>query len=150
MMLSLSHFLISLTSLHPKKYNTGQFWLATHFRSLTWATSSPPGSSLAAMIYSQAFHTFSAIEILKKTLYTDQKDTVKIDGWHAETTLPSGGFVSRIVSSVKAWAADSGKVPTPVPRLCSVQFSSVAQLCPTLCDPMDCSTPGLPVHHQLP
>ena len=31
-----------------------------------------------------------------------------------------------------------------------IQFSSVAQLCPTLCDPMDCSTPGLPVHHQLP
>ena len=31
----------------------------------------------------------------------------------------------------------------------SVQFSSVAQLCPTLCDPMNCSTPGLPVHHQL-
>ena len=30
------------------------------------------------------------------------------------------------------------------------QFSSVAQLCPTLCDPMDCSMPGLPVHHQLP
>ena len=28
------------------------------------------------------------------------------------------------------------------------QFSSVAQLCPTLCDPMDCSTPGLPIHHQ--
>ena len=32
----------------------------------------------------------------------------------------------------------------------SVQFSSVAQLCPTLCDPMNCSTPSLPVHHQLP
>ena len=31
----------------------------------------------------------------------------------------------------------------------SVQFSSVAQLCPTLCNPMDCSTPGFPVHHQL-
>ena len=31
----------------------------------------------------------------------------------------------------------------------SVQFSSVAQLCLTLCDPMDCRTPGLPVHHQL-
>ena len=29
-------------------------------------------------------------------------------------------------------------------------FSSVAQSCPTLCDPMDCSTPGLIVHHQLP
>ena len=32
----------------------------------------------------------------------------------------------------------------------SVQFSSVAQSCPTLCDPMDRSTPGLPVHYQLP
>src|SRR5574340_1249971 len=32
---------------------------------------------------------------------------------------------------------------------CSVQFSPVAQLCPTLCDPINCSTPGLPVHHQL-
>ena len=32
---------------------------------------------------------------------------------------------------------------------CKVQFSSVAQSCPTLCDPMNRSTPGLPVHHQL-
>ena len=31
-----------------------------------------------------------------------------------------------------------------------LQFSSVAQSCPTLHDPMDCSTPGFPVHHQLP
>ena len=28
--------------------------------------------------------------------------------------------------------------------------SSIAQSCPTLCDPMDCSMPGFPVHHQLP
>ena len=35
-------------------------------------------------------------------------------------------------------------------KLCMFQFSlSVAQSCPTLCDPMNCSTPGLPVHHQL-
>ena len=32
----------------------------------------------------------------------------------------------------------------------SVQFSSITQLCPTLSDPMNRSTPGLPVHHQLP
>ena len=31
----------------------------------------------------------------------------------------------------------------------SVQFSSVAESGPTLCNPVDCSTPGLPVHHQL-
>ena len=30
------------------------------------------------------------------------------------------------------------------------QFSSVAQSCPSLCEPMDCSTPGLPVYNQLP
>ena len=35
-------------------------------------------------------------------------------------------------------------------REASVQFSSVAQLCLTLCDSMYCSTPGFPVHHQLP
>ena len=35
------------------------------------------------------------------------------------------------------------------PKCSSVQFSSVAQSCPTLCDPMNRSTPGLPVHHQL-
>ena len=34
--------------------------------------------------------------------------------------------------------------------LSSVQFGSVAQSCLTLCDPMNCSTPGLPIHHQLP
>ena len=34
--------------------------------------------------------------------------------------------------------------------LSSVQFSSVTLSYLTLCDPMDCSTPGLPVHHQLP
>ena len=33
--------------------------------------------------------------------------------------------------------------------LLSVHFSSVIQLCPTLCDPMDCSTPGFPVNHQV-
>ena len=32
----------------------------------------------------------------------------------------------------------------------SIQFSSVTQWCPTLCDPMNRSTPGLPVHHKLP
>ena len=34
-------------------------------------------------------------------------------------------------------------------KLCLNQFSSVAQSCVTLCDPMNCSAPDLPVHHQL-
>ena len=35
-------------------------------------------------------------------------------------------------------------------KISSVQFSSVAQSCPTICDPINCSMPGLPVHDQLP
>ena len=35
-------------------------------------------------------------------------------------------------------------------KKCSVQFISVTQSCPTLCNSMNCSMPGLPVHHQLP
>jgi len=44
-------------------------------------------------------------------------------------------------SSIFAWKIQWPEDP--------VQFSSVAQLCSTLCDPMDCSTPGFTVHHQL-
>ena len=47
------------------------------------------------------------------------------------TTEPSGNTLSYVYIS-------------------SVQFSSVAQSCPNLCDPMNCSTPGPPVHHQFP
>ena len=43
----------------------------------------------------------------------------------------------------RGWGEDDGFVS-------NIQFSSVAQLCPTLCDSMNHSTPGLPVHHQLP
>ena len=53
--------------------------------------------------------------------------------------LRSGGRL-QLQSETMGWEG-SGKR--------SVQFSSVAQSCPTLCDPMDCSRPGFPVHHQL-
>ena len=38
----------------------------------------------------------------------------------------------------------------PTFNLSQHQFSSVSQSCLTLCNPMNCSTPGLPIHHQLP
>ena len=41
------------------------------------------------------------------------------------------------------------RIPTEVFHSFLVQSSSVSQSCPTLYDPMDCSTPGFPVHHQL-
>ena len=47
------------------------------------------------------------------------------------------------VSSLLIWWILKGN------QFSSVQFSSVTQSCPTVCDPKNCSTPGLPVHHQL-
>ena len=57
-------------------------------------------------------------------------------------------FVSFLRMRVLLCSSLSPKA-TEVPGT-SVQFSSVAQSCPTLCNPMNRSTPGLPVHHQLP
>ena len=53
-----------------------------------------------------------------------------------------------IVAMVTEHFATLGHCEVPADILVA-QFSSVPQSCPTLCDPMDCSTPGLPVHHQL-
>ena len=57
-----------------------------------------------------------------------------------------------LVMDREAWHAAVHGVTKSWTRLrdgASVQFSSVAQSCPTLCDPMNRSTPGLPVPHQL-
>ena len=57
-----------------------------------------------------------------------------------ENSVPSG----TCPSSVSSWSRPC------MPAFRSDQIRSVAQLCPTLCDPMNSSTPGLPVHHQTP
>ena len=56
-----------------------------------------------------------------------------------------------IVGCSRSFRCDSGAtVCKPRTSQTEAQFSSVTQSCPTLCDPMDCSTPGFPVHHQFP
>ena len=60
----------------------------------------------------------------------------------------TGGFLFTQHYKVTGWQTPSlfySPIASPVP-----QFSSVPQLCPTLCNPMNRSMPGLPVHHQLP
>ena len=70
--------------------------------------------------------------------------------------LPSPGDLSDpgIKARSPALQADSLLSEPPGKPLghmeATVQFSSVTQSCPTLCEPMNCSTSGLPVHHQLP
>ena len=68
------------------------------------------------------------------TLFTHQFRAIKI--------YPT--YHAIIFSCVLAWGC------LRVLSLEVLQFSSVTQLCPILCDPMDCNTPGFPVHHQLP
>ena len=55
--------------------------------------------------------------------------------------LPMALTLSRLITIV---------IPYGRHQFSSVHFSSVTQSCPTLCDPMNQSMPGLPVHHQLP
>ena len=61
--------------------------------------------------------------------------------WQTTRLTPSLGF-----SRQEHWSGFP--LPSPGTKFSSVQFSSVAQSCLTLCDPMNHSTPGLPVHHQ--
>ena len=74
---------------------------------------------------------------------------------HDRTWRTTSGWGSPVTSYSSELTLDNSShssPSSPVGQYCiSVQsVSSVAQLCPTLCHPMDCSTPGLPVHHQLP
>ena len=77
-------------------------------------------------------------------------------------SLPGSSVHGIFPERVQEWVAISSSKESPWHRYqthisCIVggfyhwasQFSSVTQSCPTLCDPMNCSTPGLPVHHQL-
>ena len=62
---------------------------------------------------------------------------------------------AKLLSEIQCFTCKIGMiVPTSSfyceDQMSSVQFSSVDQSCLTLCHPMDCSTPGLPVYHQLP
>ena len=60
----------------------------------------------------------------------------------------SNASVLQNCSQEFSWA-EPVQMRVPELRLLSVQFTSVAQSCPVFCTPMDCNTPGLPVHHQL-
>ena len=63
-----------------------------------------------------------------------------------EFSYTVGGNVSLCSHCAKQYWRFLKKLNIELP---SFQFSSVTQSCPTLCNPMDCSTPDLPVHHQL-
>ena len=79
--------------------------------------------------------------------------------WKLEDMLPIRGWVvlhvyyslgNKTIIGDKARILKGCTISVILLLFSSVQFSSVTQSCLTLCDPMNPSTPGLPVHHQLP
>ena len=87
--------------------------------------------------------TFSSIFLLGKL--HEQRNLVGYSPW-GRKELDTTEWLHSLAKS----RGNSYIVNCSLEALGWVQFSSVAQSCPTLCDPMNCSTPGLPVHHQLP
>ena len=55
-----------------------------------------------------------------------------------------------LIPPLVGWTFDNLQTQVANTEFSLLQFSSVIQLCPTLCDPMDYSTPAFPLHHQLP
>ena len=73
--------------------------------------------------------------------------------WSKRDQFPK--YMNSSYSSISKQTTHSKKLTKDINRHfskkdISLSVSSVAQLCPNLCDPMDCSTPSFPVHHQLP
>ena len=68
--------------------------------------------------------------------------------YYSATT--KNAFESVLMRWVKLEPITQSEVSQKEKHQYSIQFSSVAQSCPTLCDPVNHSMPGLPVHHQLP
>ena len=73
--------------------------------------------------------------------------SVSLSAWEHIYIVP--GFLVTLPQDRK-WGLSCRSTTWSVHRWKKSQFSSVAQSCPTLCDPMDCSRPGFPVHHQFP
>ena len=98
---------------------------------------------------------FSNSHFLLNSVCKQTEDEVV--GWHPRLNKETAGDREGVGSLAccspwrcremgRTWQLNNS---TEAMRFSSVQFSSDAQPCPTLCDPMNCSTPGLPVHHQL-
>ena len=109
---------------------------------------SPPGSSISGILQARTLEwlaiSFSNAWKWKVKVKSLSRVRLLATPWTTAYQAPPSMGLSR----QEYWSGS----PVPSPKIClsSVQFSSVSQSCPTLCDPMNRSTPGLPGHHQLP
>ena len=91
----------------------------------------------------------SEIEILSSV---QKKEILSLCLTHTCLTSPSSHHSIKYLYNIyiKYLHLTNASRSAPRVKLIGYQFSSVAQSCPTLWDPMECSTPRLPIHHQLP
>ena len=95
-------------------------------------------------------HSFSCVQLFVTPWTAPRQASLSItNSWSSlrltsiESVMPS----SHLILCFPLFLRDIHRIVLGLTLMTSsVQFSSVAQLCPTLCDPMNCSTPGLPVH----
>ena len=110
-----------------------------------------PGISLEGMMLKlklQYFgHLMWRVDSLEKTLMLGGIGGRRRRGWQRMRWLHG---ITDTMDIKKPWEiVKDRELVCCSPQNCTVQFSSVAQSCPTLCDPMNCSMAGFPVHHQL-
>ena len=129
--------------------------MATHFSTLAWKIpwTEEPGRLQSMGLWrvghdwatSLSLFTFHALE---KEMATHSSALA----WRIPGTAEPGGLPSMGSHRVRHdWSGSAEAAALLMMRkMLSVELISDAQSCPTLCDPMDCSAPGLPLHHQLP
>ena len=120
---------------------------------------SPPGSSVHGIFQARVLEwgaiAFSERRALAHNLKNVQSHLLHSPGLNISGHKPTGKFdwrnQNKIVfyKQIKPMPPCFGRWNLNHWTVSSVQFSSAAQSCPTLGDPMECSTPGSPVHHQL-
>ena len=99
------------------------------------------GWAMVHRVSTRVGHDWSDLACMHSSLYTNSSllhISKSSSGHFSVLTLLNSSGVDNSLFKI---------LPSPV--FYDAQFSSVAQLCLTLCDSMNCSTPGLPVHHQL-
>ena len=117
-----------------------------------WVQLSFPGRSIYKLVHDFLW-SVSQLQQLEKHALMWRCQQFE-EGWNAES--PHAGWLPwRAAQTLQQTLWDWQKLcqATEISAfmtLVSVQFSSVTQSCPTFCDPMNRSTPGLPVHHHLP
>ena len=127
----------SAVTLNPKKIKPVMFPFFPHLFSMKWWERRPWSSFFECGVLSQLFHS-PFPRLSRGSLVPLRLDTIRV---------VSSAYLRLLIFLLASWFQ-----LVIHPAFCTLHFvvvSSVTQLCPTLCDPMDCSMPGFPVHHQL-